>query len=251
MRLYRLHELMWNGWRGEGSVDGFEIYASGWRRRGVQGRRGPRTSRGSWTSSLSFIGDVAYCGSETCDVPRPAQAAPTAALLSADRSALLLAIGGASLVSNCVECLLCGLHTSLQLPVYSRPEESLPMRKPDRRRYHRSDLMVSLSRLSCRSEMEAILPPSITRCLHLKHVCVTAPQAPRDARDSPSSTRRPPSRTTMRSAMRTVEKRCEIKSAILPKVSSANRSKIPARASLRASSEAVGSSRIRSCASRR
>jgi hypothetical protein len=46
----------------------------------------------------------------------------------------------------------------------------------------------------------------------------------------------------MRSAMRTVEKRCEISSAILPSVSSAKRSKTSS--SLRASRAAVGSSRI-------
>ena len=46
----------------------------------------------------------------------------------------------------------------------------------------------------------------------------------------------------MRSAMRTVEKRCEIKSAIFPAVSSAKRWKTSN--SLRASSAAVGSSRI-------
>ena len=52
----------------------------------------------------------------------------------------------------------------------------------------------------------------------------------------------------MRSAIRTVEKRCEMSTAILPLVSSANRRNTSYSA--RASSDAVGSSRIRTWASR-
>src|SRR5260370_1453910 len=53
----------------------------------------------------------------------------------------------------------------------------------------------------------------------------------------------------MRSAMRTVEKRCEISTDIFPSVNSAKRSKTSC--SDRASSASVGSSRISNCASRK
>jgi len=55
----------------------------------------------------------------------------------------------------------------------------------------------------------------VTCGLHFKHGCVAAPSAT-SLSWLPSSTRRPPSSTTMRSAMRTVEKRWDISSAILP-----------------------------------
>ena len=52
----------------------------------------------------------------------------------------------------------------------------------------------------------------------------------------------------MRSAMRTLEKRCEMSTAVLPSLSSLKRWNTSN--SERASRAAVGSSRIRSCASR-
>ena len=71
----------------------------------------------------------------------------------------------------------------------------------------------------------------------------------RAARRACRSPRPPPSAsTTMRSAMRTLEKRCEISTAVLPRDSSLNRWNTSNSA--RASSAAVGSSRISTCASR-
>ena len=58
----------------------------------------------------------------------------------------------------------------------------------------------------------------------------------------------PSASTTMRSAMRTVEKRCEISRAILPAVRSEKRWKTSYSAM--ASSAAVGSSRMMICAPR-
>src|ERR1051326_8574439 len=59
----------------------------------------------------------------------------------------------------------------------------------------------------------------------------------------------PPCKTKILSAMRTVEKRCEISMAIFPRVSSANRWNTSC--SDFASNDAVGSSSTRTCASRR
>src|SRR5438552_3728038 len=64
----------------------------------------------------------------------------------------------------------------------------------------------------------------------------------------PWSMSSPPCSTRIRSAMRTVEKRCEMSTAIRPFVSSANRKNTSYSA--RASSDAVGSSRISTWASR-
>src|SRR2546430_1459011 len=64
----------------------------------------------------------------------------------------------------------------------------------------------------------------------------------------PWSMSSPPCSTRIRSALRTVEKRCEMSTAIRPFVSSANRRNTSYSA--RASSDAVGSSRISTWASR-
>src|SRR5205807_6842351 len=84
---------------------------------------------------------------------------------------------------------------------------------------------------ACRLNSSAYRPPRATRSS-----CV------------PWSISSPPWSTRIRSAMRTVEKRWEMRTAILPFVSSANRRNTSYSA--RASSEAVGSSRISTWASR-
>ena len=86
-------------------------------------------------------------------------------------------------------------------------------------------------------------PPGVRTCRH------SGRRPASSSACEPCSAMCPSARTTMRSAMRTVEKRCEMRSAILPAVSSAKRWNTSY--SDRASSAAVGSSSISSCASRR
>ena len=84
--------------------------------------------------------------------------------------------------------------------------------------------------------------------IYLSHSPSCKDMATRWRKGWDSCPKSPFSKTTMRSAMRTVEKRCEISSAIFPLVSSANRSNTSC--SDRASSAAVGSSSTSTCASR-